>query len=205
MKDDSGFDEKVPEVPLSQEEITGSRLLERTPDEEYLQEWEVLLAKVAEPSKEAQEIPVVVFRLAKEWLALSALVFAEVAIERPIHRLPHLANPLLLGMVNLRGQLRICISLQQLFEIEHSPKEIETPSSSKKFILAVQHDGDFWGFPVDEVEGVCRFEINALENVPVTVVKSSVNYLKGVMIWKGKSVGLIDEALLFYSLKKKVW
>ena len=41
-----------------------------------------------------------------------------------------------------------------------------------------------------------------IENVPVTVTKSSANYLKGIVHWKGKSVAYLDEELLFYSLKR---
>lgn len=181
--------------------FSANKLFERVPDEEYLEEWGALLAKEPESTKVGQEVPVVIFRLSTEWLALSVFSFAEIAENRPIHHVPHHSNNFLMGMVNLGGQLRLCISMHKFFEVPQSDELFD--SHAKKYMLAIQKEGDFWVFPVDEIEGVYRLEVANMENVPVTVSKSAANYLKGMITWKKKSVGCIDDELLFYGLRRK--
>jgi hypothetical protein len=41
-------------------------------------------------------------------------------------------------------------------------------------------------------------------NVPVTVSKSTANYMKGVITWRDFQVNLLDEGLLLYSLKRSL-
>src|SRR5438045_1523494 len=54
------------------------------------------------------------FRLAAEWLALPTHAFQEVAERRPIHSLPHRRQGPVLGLVNIRGELLICVALGRL-------------------------------------------------------------------------------------------
>lgn len=186
-----------------QEPPCALHLLDRKADSRYLAEWTQLLQKERVSAEELHENSVVIFRLHKEWLALSTLIFSEVAETRPIHRIPHRSGKILLGVVNLRGQLHLCVALDKLLEIE-PPDSSTNGSSSKAYrrMLEIKKNEERWIFPVDEVYGILRIDSKAMQNVPVTVAKSTANFLKGVFYWKNKSVGYLDEELLLSSLKR---
>ncbi len=54
-----------------------------------------------------------VFRLGDEWLALPVGVLVEVTRPRPPHRVPHRGG-LLAGVVNIRGELHLCVRFDLL-------------------------------------------------------------------------------------------
>ena len=124
--------------------------------------------------------------------------------ERPIHRIPHKLNPSLKGLINLKGQLRLCVNLHHLLEVERETSKNEEDVLTYNRLLSIQKDGQVWTFPVDEVYGIYRVEVGEIENVPVTVSKSTANFLRGVVPWKGKTISYLDEELLFSSLERSV-
>lgn len=184
---------------------SASQLLARIPDKEYIDEWSLLIQREKLTEDVISEHSVVIFRLNGEWLAISTLIFAEVARSRKIHHLPHRSGQFLLGVVNLQGQLRICISLANLLEIE-SQNEKKDDAKTQKYhrMMAIKKEAMHWVFPVDEVYGIFRCDLSQLQNVPVTIAKSKANYLKGVFAWEGKSVGYLDEELLFNNLQRSI-
>lgn len=184
---------------------SADKLLDRVPEEAYIDEWTALVQKEKLGESETAEHSVVIFRLNQEWLAISTLIFAEVATYRKIHHLPHRTGPILRGVVNLRGQLKLCIALQNLLEIETNESlPLEHQRDKYHRMLAIKRDDQNWIFPVDEVYGVFKCDMSHLQNVPVTITKSRANFLKGVFAWEGKSVGYLDEDLLFQSLQRSV-
>src|ERR1700731_4752621 len=123
--------------------ISARQLLERQPEEAYLDEWTELLAKQKEFHEEKVMNSVVIFRLAKEWLAFSTVLFSEVATSRAIHKIPHYSGTFLLGTVNLGGQLIPCVSMHHILEIESNGK-----ISEAKRMMAIQRENERWIFPV---------------------------------------------------------
>lgn len=185
------------------EVISAKMLLDRKSEESYIAEWTALLQQPATLEGKADEQSVVVFRLAGEWLALSTAIFAEVAHTRTVHRIPHRSGFLLLGLLNLRGQLRLCVSLHKLLELEEAG-HVGGRRRQYARLISIRKGEEQWTFPVDEVTGVIRFKNSQIQNVPVTVAKSTANYLHGVMQWEDKNVGLLDEELLFQSLRRSL-
>ena len=181
-----------------------NKLLDRVPDEAYIDEWTILVQKEKLAEEVAAEHSVVIFRLNQEWLAISTLIFAEVATLRKIHHIPHRSGLILKGVVNLRGQLKLCISLHNFLEIESIDKKADHQKDKYQRMLAIKREDQNWIFPVDEVYGIFKCDIMHLQNVPVTITKSKANFLKGVFAWEGKSVGYLDEDLLFQSLQRSV-
>ena len=148
---------------------------------------------------------VVVFRLGDEWLALPTASFKEVAGLRAIHTLPHLRNGVVLGMANIRGELLVCVSLQQVLGIEAAaPVHGEPQRALEQRLLVMQHQGLRLVGPVDEVYGIQRFHPRELKDVPATVAKAKSTYTRALLMWQGKSVGLLDEELLFYTLNRSL-
>ena len=95
----------------------GQRLFERKPPAGHLAEWTKRLAE-PEAAIERGTISVLVFRVGDEWLAADIGLLVEIAELRPIHTIPHRSNSVLAGLVNIRGELPLCVSLGGLLGIE---------------------------------------------------------------------------------------
>ncbi len=183
--------------------VSANKLLERVPDESYLMEWTSLLAKQLIEDSELRESAVILFRIGAQWLAFEADYLYEIIDERPIHRIPHKVNGVVLGVVNLKGQLRLAVSLKEVLDIEEPKKKPRNPLAYGRMI-AITKDGQQWIFPVDEVYGVLHVTDGEIENVPVTIAKSARNYLKGVVNWRDQNVGYLDSELIFSALHRSL-
>jgi chemotaxis-related protein WspD len=186
-------------------QISSSHLFERAAPSEYIEEWTNALMQPPSSEKGEETLSYMVFRLGVEWLALPTVFFKEVTTRRSVHRIPHLGGKILQGIVNLNGELKLYVALDRLLEIKSIPS---SPSSNVQYqqdrIMAIAKEGDLWVFPVDEIYGIYRWNLAHLENVPANISKSTADFLKGIMKLENKSVGLLDEELLFSSLKRSI-
>jgi chemotaxis-related protein WspD len=148
------------------------------------------------------------FRIAGEWLALPTRVLREVDDIRAIHSLPHQRSRAVLGVVNVRGALTIAVSLSQLLNMERAVDAHQAaPQSARKGyprMLVAAHDSEPVAFPVDEVEGVLRCAPADLLPVPATLAHATASHARGVLAWRGGSIGLIDPARLFDSIARSL-
>jgi chemotaxis-related protein WspD len=186
----------------------GRQFLNAPSPDGYLDEWTERLA--APPADAASDLQsVLVFRLGAEWLALPVQVLVELTLPRPVHRVPHRGG-LLAGLVNVRGELYLCVHLDQLLGIptaaSDGPAQVNGSSraASARRLLVVQRQADRWVFPVDEADQVYRFPNHELTTVPATVARSAVRLTRGVFACAGKAVGYLDDARLFQTLRSRV-
>jgi len=179
----------------------GRELLDCQAPEEYVSEWTNFLAQEKEDLSAGKE-SAVIFRLGPEWLALPVQLFKEVTPVRVIHRLPHRSNSILLGIVNIRGEIRLCVSLKGVLGIDDEPEEPDGGSRIYKRMAVVEKERDHWVIPIDEIHGIHRYNHAELRKVPVTIAKAAVKFTSGMLPWQGKSVGFLDDELLFYSLRR---
>jgi len=136
-----------------------------------------------------------VFRLGAEWFALPTLVLDEIILLRPIHTLPHRGHPGLLGLVNVRGELVICVSMAQLL--------VGTlPVAEHGRLIVARHDKRRLAFPVDEVRHVRFHDAGKLKPVPVTLARSASAYTRGLLTWERAQVGRLDEDLVFAAMER---
>lgn len=200
----------------------GRQLLEREVPESYRQEWTALLStdRVEAQSKlptvdqssrtplnstQVNTLSVVIFRLRSEWFALPAPLLQEVTQPSVIHTLPHRSNEILLGLVNIRGELQLCISLAKLLNLETASTKI--PSISPVVyprLVVMERESSCWVFPVDEIYGVQRIHLDNLKPPPASVARSTHTYTKGLILWKQLHVNYLDDELLFYTLDRRV-
>lgn len=150
-------------------------------------------AAVSARAADAQSV--LVFRLGGEWFALPTLVLDEVTGLRPIHSLPHRRNPALLGLVNIRGELVICVSIAQVL----IGAEQQTPQGR---LIVANHAGSRFAFPVDEVQYTQLYTDADLRPVPATVAQSSSGFTRGLLPWRDRNVGRLDELALFDTLSR---
>ena len=183
----------------------GRSLLEREPPADYLREWTQALAEEKDEDQTEDALSVLIFRLGREWLALPTHVCQEVAEMRPIHILPHRSGPVLLGLVNIRGQIRLCVSLRELLGLEPADDSGRTTHhKNPRCLVVIARDRDHWVLLVDEIYGVQRFHRSAVRDAPVTVAKAAPGLTQGVIAWQDKGVGYLDDELLFLALRKEV-
>jgi chemotaxis-related protein WspD len=152
-----------------------------------------------------------IFRLGAEWLALPASVFQEVAEPRPVHSLPHRRGRLLQGLVNVRGELLICVSLGKLLGIETAAAAPAVRDGQARIegaiyerLVVVATEGGRLVFPVSEAHGIERFVPERLQPVPATLGLASARYARGILPWRGHSVGCLDDGLLFHTLNRSL-
>ena len=180
----------------------GIQLLDRPLLPEYRHAWTehfALEKKLAVPAKTSA----LLFRINAEWFALPTPAFQEVAERRPVHSLPHRRQGIVLGLVNVRGELLICVSLSRLLGLDRSPLR-ETPRTTYDRLLVAKWDGHRFVFPADEVRGIHRFQMLELQEPPATLAKSRLSYTQGILYWQDRTVGLLDADLLFSSLNRSL-
>lgn len=139
----------------------------------------------------------VVFRLAREWLALPTTTFREIATPRPIHSLPHRCDRTVLGVANVRGELLVCVSLAAALGIDGG-------SGAEARLAVIGRGSDRFVFPADEVAGLHRFDDAELAPVPATLAHAQAVYTRGVLAWQGRAVGVLDDELLFHTLNRSL-
>ncbi len=182
----------------------GRALLNREAPGDYLTEWVSLLAQERETVRRDQKT-VQVFRLMSEWLALPANCCVEVVEVRPIRHVPHRSNQILLGLVSVRGEIHLCVSLSNLLGIEkdEGPEDAESRRASRRFCV-VKRDNISWVFPVDEAHGLVAYSEKDLQDIPSTVAKSFQKFTRGMLNIPGKKLGLLDETAVFHALSRSI-
>jgi len=147
----------------------------------------------------------VIFRVGPEWLALPTMVFKEVCEMRPIHSLPHLRGGVVRGIVNVRGELLVCISLSALLSIPEDPGQSGgSRTSLAERLLVAGDDDERVVFPVQEVHGIHRFAAAQLLEAPATVCRVASTFTRALLSWRGHPVGLLDHKLLFGALHRSM-
>ncbi len=177
----------------------GSDLFDREPPSEWLDEHRARLAEIDAPL-ECDTITVLIFRLGNEYLALDVRSMLEVAEPRTIHRVPHRTSGNLEGIVNIRGELQLCISLSRILSLDSATHATES-SSTCRFLVA-EHGRQRWVFPVDEVLGVHRLSRKNRTELPATLRRSSSRLSRHVYDWDEKHVCHLDADRLFAAMQK---
>lgn len=182
---------------------------DREPPDGYIDAWRTILEQ---PDQDGggEAIPALVFRLGTEWLALPTSVVVEVTVPRTPHRLPHRLGSLLEGLVNIRGQIHLCVDVAGFLGIDAADApDGEDPASAPeaRFVVA-ERTGDLgierWVFPVDEVAGVHRVPAAVLQAVPSTLAAAAGRCTAALFAWQDGRAGLIDEQRLFAGLREAV-
>jgi chemotaxis-related protein WspD len=182
--------------------LAAHRLLDRPVPAEYRREWTAHFAEKEKLSAPART-SAVLFRIGNEWLAFPTEAFQEVAERRQVHSLPHRRESIVRGLVNIRGELLICISLGRLLGIEERALEADDCPLCERF-MAIAWDGSRFVFPVGEVHGVERFHLEELREPPAALARSSARHAQGVFRWRENAVGFLDPAAIFASCHRSL-
>lgn len=176
----------------------GRKLLDRPAPDGHIESWATIIAeeKVAGQSATSSYL---VFRLGQAWFAFLATSLQEVASPSVIRSVPHRSRDILLGLVNVRGELHPCISLHTLFG-----EESGTQRSPMGRLLVARWAGEYWVFPADKVAGIHEVGASEIEPPPVTVSNLALVYTQGLFRYEDKTVAVIDEGMLFGELARRI-
>lgn len=173
----------------------GARLLDREAPAGYRAEWTEQLAK---PPKKAEvtTASVMAFRVGSEWLALPSSWIGEVAPLRAIHSLPHRGGRALEGLVNVRGELLPCFSLERALGL--APEPVAGGAGARRLIVAGRGARRLV-FRADEVFGVVRFDEARRLAAP-----GRVELVKHLLDWKGRTLNLLEAESLWLALERSL-
>ena len=179
-------------------------LLDREAPPDYLADCTRHMAKAPE-AEQADGGSVGIFRIGTEWLALPTPVFQEVVTLPSIHSLPNRRGGIVQGVANVRGELLVCVSLGSVLGLAHAAgtRHARQRLASRRLVV-IGVDGQRLGFAIDEMRGIQRFDPSTLKAVPATVARATATYSKAILTWQQRTVGLLDEQLLFYTLERSL-
>ncbi len=177
----------------------GRRFLDAPSPSDYLDEWTI---RLADPENRAasDQLSVLVFRLGDEWLALPVGVLVEVTRPREPHRIPHRGG-LLAGMVNIRGELHLCVRLDLLLGVATST---DHKSDQKPRLIVVRREAEGWAFGADEVDQVHRVPARSLTPPAPTLARAVTKLTRGVFTLGNRPVGLLDDARVFQTIRERI-
>jgi chemotaxis-related protein WspD len=173
-------------------------LLDRQLPPQYVADWTAHFAKAGTVT-ERYTHSALIFRIGVDWLGLSTQVVDEVAELRTVRPLPHRRNGIVLGLVNVRGELILCVSLGKLLGLtEDKAGETTVPSR----LVVLHHEGRRMAFIADEVQRTTRYRQEDLALPPATIARAAANYTKGVLPWRDRLVACLDEQVVVHSLNR---
>jgi len=175
---------------------SGRQLLDRIPALEYLNTWTSVLAEARKDKANRERIALVV-SLGDAYYALPIAICREAMDAQPIRRLPRRSDVVVLGLVGIRGELRVCVSLAAL-----GLDDSREPTYRKMVVL--EHDGREWAAPVGEIHAVHRYGDSDIEPVPLTLSQSPNPYTVGLVRWADRMVGVLDDEMLMSALARRL-
>jgi chemotaxis-related protein WspD len=177
-----------------------ARLLDRSHPAGYRAEQTDYFAapRVRRPARKASAI---LFRVQSEWLALPTQAIQEVSDLKPAHTLPHRRHSIVLGVLNIRGELTVCIALDRLISLSPARPALP-PARPRERLIVMNTDGDRVCFPAAEVFGIHHFMLDQLQRPPATIAEDATCYTHGILSWKDHTVGFLDFHYLASSINR---
>jgi chemotaxis-related protein WspD len=144
-----------------------------------------------------------VFRLGAEWLAIPMALLDEVVASRPTHSLPHRRKNVQIGVLSVRGDILVHVSLAGLLGIADDDAAPASESAHRRSAPRVVILADGRGrlaISVDEVMGIHRYDPVVLRPVPATLGQAMVSYASALLAVGDRIVGVLDGGRLLASL-----
>jgi chemotaxis-related protein WspD len=144
-----------------------------------------------------------VFRLGAEWLAIPMALLDEVVAARPTHSLPHRRGNVKIGVLSVRGDILVHVSLAGLLGIaddESAPASESAHRRSAPRVVVLADGRGRLATSVDEIMGIHRYDPAMLRPVPATLGQAMVSYASALLAVGDRIVGVLDGARVLTSL-----
>lgn len=177
------------------EPASSKNLFSKELTEAFLQEFTLKVKEKEEASFTPRQVSYFIFKLQAKWFGIKAHTIQEVLNRRSTHSIPFRSSPVLKGIINVSGQLKLYIDLESLFGLDGDKQNKN--DKNIKFILIGEASSD-WVFSSYDVLGI--FEINEEKIKASNEGFEFSHYLLGKACIDKKEVFLIDEIKLLESL-----
>lgn len=141
-----------------------------------------------------------VFRLGNQWLGLPPAMVAEVAANPPVRRLAHRTEGRIEGVVNVRGELRLCVSLVELLGLGRRGL-----AESGARLMLVEDEGGVLAFRCDEVRGLVPYTEDAVQPPPDTLPSPLDVCVDALLPFAAGHAALLNAAAVARLLRKAVF
>lgn len=170
-----------------------NRMLEPEDRERWLEE----LAVPRDEKRNRQSAKSFVFRCGDEWFGLDPVAVVSVAPMSPVHSIPN-RPPGLAGVVNYRGAITLCFSLEKLLQCNTDS------ASGQGMLLALRHNDWLIACVVDEVAGMVAYDSSEMKPPPATLSGGAAGRVAGLFSSQGRSIACLDVVSLFNTFKEAV-
>jgi chemotaxis signal transduction protein len=140
-----------------------------------------------------------VFRVRGERVAIRAASAREVVEPTTLHRVPHRGDQRFLGLANVRGEILPVADIAELLEMPALPAGAQRATAR---LLVLERAGEAWVFPVAEIDGIHRADLDTLQTPPVTIELGRAAFTSGVLETPDGPIAVLDEETLWYALQR---
>jgi chemotaxis-related protein WspD len=141
-----------------------------------------------------------VFRLGAQWLGLPPALVVEVAPNPAVRRLAHRTGGRIEGLVNVRGELRLCVSLVELLGLG-----VRGAGDARARLVLVDDDGQVLAFRCDEMHGLTSYRLDEAQAPPDTLPPALRSCIGGLLPLQQHHVALLDGPALTRLLRQAVF
>ncbi|HEC29583.1 MAG TPA: hypothetical protein ENI65_08355 [Gammaproteobacteria bacterium] len=167
----------------------GLNLLDRAIPDGYIQS-NTRLYRESKNDEDTTTVSCIIFRIDDEWFAFNTFVLDKINENENVHSIPHNKNSLLLGLVNIMGELEICLSLKPL--VFTGVREPSADNGTGRMMVISLESGKYV-IKVDEIMGIFRISSNEMGQAPVSLTMSANNLISSVFEHNKFHIGLINE------------
>ena len=107
-----------------------------------------------------------------------------------------------MGLVNVHGELQLCVSLQHLLQLQLNANHHS--DNKQQRLLVMRLDDGRWVFPVDEVHGIQHLKIQQFRAVPASLKHFDKALVSQLFTWQDNTVARIDPQRLQIQLQRSV-
>ncbi|HEV7705108.1 MAG TPA: chemotaxis protein CheW [Gemmatimonadaceae bacterium] len=146
-----------------------------------------------------------VFRIGSEWLGIPIGLLDEVVASKPTHSLPHRRGAVRLGLVSIRSDILVHVSLAGLLGI---PDDASSPDNSSEHrrraprVVVLHDQRGRLAMSVDEVMGIHQYDPTVLRAVPSTLGQALVSYTHALLAVGDRMVGVLDGSRVLASMSQ---
>ncbi len=148
---------------------------------------------------EADDESLFVFEISGKILAFEIKSVYKIERFKNIHRIPHKDGKIIRGLVNIGGELHICVCLRQLLGLDNC----ESATDTKRRMIVCKHENKALVFAADFVFGVKRLPKNSVEKKSETDEDLLSSFSEKSFVTDGMRIHKMNLKKLFEAVIKR--
>jgi chemotaxis-related protein WspD len=180
---------------------SANSLLDRTPPSSLVDEWTARIAAPKHPSDAGETLALVVFRCTNQWFALAAHVFDRIYSSRPVRPVPFRTGDIFRGLVNVDGELSLCVSLAVILGLSDGAEPRSRVSQRTRLCL-IRYQRERVAFEVDELLGHRKIPRVSFAAAPENLSATPGTHTESFCTLENKLIALLDTERLSASLRR---